>query len=1792
MPTPSTNGHTTHPEVKSTAEQLTEARTQRELLQEQMQVILLERQKKRLEGMGDERAGLLQEARRLVEELKQKKENGERLTEDWFDTWTPWSGGLGLDANGWHRPNLLIDTTFSRKGGKDWPRIFTEIDLDRERNFSRQLIYDNAHAKGLLRNYCNYVIGSGPKLKFTPRNDIGEGHEEHAEKLAKLGTKYLEGWAKRQKFGKTVREALWRIKQDGEAFLRHYVYNGELVLRWIEPVYIRNKPGGTEAEGWTLGIQHRVFSDGTEDVQTIINYHVVHSTLLQQHRACEGGKAKWPTPIEDDKRTATGEVVPARRILHLKNFDTPGTVKRGLPEFRGETAGGLIRASALLSATMEGNTERALIAWVNQWASATNAGITAFAPTGDGSGLDTCGRFWFGTGKRGPYEVNVPKGHEYVERPHSADTASDIEAFQAGLGAGGVTFCAPKYWLGDTGDASYASSKEYGSPIMRESETAQEELTEPVRQLAMKAVQVRVRRGQLPPELLQFCELQVEMPKLMVRDRGETIKEEMELATVQPGMAEPVQSMQTTRMNLGLNQDQEKKNIKLEQKENPPPEAPGPGGPKPPDGGGPQIPTHDGPPRPPAPTVTQPKMEDRPDRVRESALSAVRTADFAGTTGLQESAQALPVFIYGTLLDPRVRAKVVGNVSEAPAQLPGYKKTDDRHYPDLDADNGESVEGIALDATPEQIAALDKWEGSDGYKRVKVTLADGQQAWAYTRRQAVREELDVAGHQHKGTGPGGGQFTKGDGGSKSTAEKITSAFRSAAKFMSSKGKAIYNKLPSPVRKVIQGYLKARFSLYLGAQAAAKSILTERHGPERAEQVGRILLAADWAGQFAGTPLAPFTAGASLTSSFVPVASVAYCLFSTATNPAATIRAAKKAISATMQRLGNVGMTPRLAEEIKDDVETVVDAMDDQTDGEWFTALVCVALDECKGDMDAALELGSEAVKSERPEQDDGDDDLADLFRLNEEYNPEIHGGFLEWEKTQKPQQIRENKLGQNDLVSEDSQEQAEAIADLLLALYGDDALAMFDSEQRITEAWNADLHPRGPKGRFITRGSAEAVSATKEKIHAALKAPASKEGLGEILSHVNLLTVAQIKALAKEHGVKGSGKNREELVRKIADRLNRGRREDGEKESHKMSKEAIGKRLDELLARNGPRKQIDDQLKKAESSFDFNHTIHNHKNGGKVITKVKWENGRQEKEIVAGPFQTEDELSDAYHSIRDEQLRPLKEKKAALQKELDELLKADNADNVPIDLNAKEPQEKTEPREEHIDALNQAKQTDKQFQGGGRYEAEVWMKLRDRNPDAALPKLTKQGAEYVADEYDAAGKPVPAEVLKDYPDLSPKQPEPKAAEKPAEPPTKPAEKPAPTEHTSKETENNVMNFNNLKDAAAAGTDLGQLHAQFDQYFGSLSAKEAEELAAKAGYTVKGKAAALAKLKDVLAGLSVSTYRGDVIAEILEKSSFSTLTGASTASTIRTVDEKPVPTQGEKKMETTTGKVKVEAESVHGKSEKEVEIQLVRNKAGELEIKDAGTIQYVTVKVNDLLTLAGKIKEKEFEAQPRDGILYGKGTPVGKSQRQEIGIEVAGRPEHQALYDAAVAAKKQIEDAHQQLWQEQREQSAGRDREELKAIQDKLPAGRVAAKFFNVQSGGADGWGNTSLYKTADGRVIGWENGLGIEPASDHTTGTGGYTTYISVPDAAFEAQEKAKQATAAVAADAQKAAAAQRQAKTAKLLAVEVPAAAKAAYERYQGDDDRAWEKSDETAWGLIRKYRDAIEAQAKGGAK
>lgn len=116
-------------------------------------------------------------------------------------------------------------------------------------------------------------------------------------------------------------------------------------------------------------------------------------------------------------------------------------------------------------------------------------------------------------------------------------------------------------------------------------------------------------------------------------------------------------------------------------------------------------------------------------------------------------------------------------------------------------------------------------------------------------------------------------------------------------------------------------------------------------------------------------------------------------------------------------------------------------------------------------------------------------------------------------------------------------EHIDAIADILGGLFGDKALEMFDEGNWVQLSWNAADHPRGKNGRFIPRGSAEAVSAAKSSVKKILKGAKTADAHKQLVEHLGILNVKQLHELRKEHGLKVSATTKEALKQKIAERL-------------------------------------------------------------------------------------------------------------------------------------------------------------------------------------------------------------------------------------------------------------------------------------------------------------------------------------------------------------------------------------------------------------------------------------------------------------------------------------------------------------------------------------------------------------------------------------------------------------------------------------------------------------------------------
>lgn len=112
------------------------------------------------------------------------------------------------------------------------------------------------------------------------------------------------------------------------------------------------------------------------------------------------------------------------------------------------------------------------------------------------------------------------------------------------------------------------------------------------------------------------------------------------------------------------------------------------------------------------------------------------------------------IFSYGTLQKEKVQLELFGRVLTGSGDtLAGYKVSIIEIKDELFLSKGEqkfqqtviisndkndSIKGMAFEITEEELQAADKYE-PDNYKRVKIVLASGKEAWIYVAMENTSE---------------------------------------------------------------------------------------------------------------------------------------------------------------------------------------------------------------------------------------------------------------------------------------------------------------------------------------------------------------------------------------------------------------------------------------------------------------------------------------------------------------------------------------------------------------------------------------------------------------------------------------------------------------------------------------------------------------------------------------------------------------------------------------------------------------------------------------------------------------------------------------------------------------------------------------------------------------------------------------------------------------------------------------------------------------------------------------------
>jgi hypothetical protein len=159
-----------------------------------------------------------------------------------------------------------------------------------------------------------------------------------------------------------------------------------------------------------------------------------------------------------------------------------------------------------------------------------------------------------------------------------------------------------------------------------------------------------------------------------------------------------------------------------------------------------------------------------------------------------------------------------------------------------------------------------------------------------------------------------------------------------------------------------------YALHKTNEVAVAAAKERGFSDEATAKLKRVLMTADFLGGYATGAAALVVAGpiAGKIAAVMPSASVAYLAYSTARNPLATWKAAKKVVAETFSRTGATAheseqdearITPELAGMIADRIDR------SDVDSEWWVACYHAALAHTLGDAQKAVELADAAVEA-------------------------------------------------------------------------------------------------------------------------------------------------------------------------------------------------------------------------------------------------------------------------------------------------------------------------------------------------------------------------------------------------------------------------------------------------------------------------------------------------------------------------------------------------------------------------------------------------------------------------------------------------------------------------------------------------------------------------------------------------------------------------------------------------------------------------------------------------------------
>ena len=395
----------------------------------------------------------------------------------------------------------------------------TEEQLAEIRQQCRRLAATNEFAINGIENRTSYLVGSGHVYRASVRKGAEASVELEIEVQNVLDEfMHINRWQSRQQ------EIVRRLDRDGEAFLRFFVDAlGMTRVRFIEPDQVQTPRELAKHAAASFGIQTEV-----NDVESVLGYFV------------------------------DGEMVEGSTVQHRKaNVDS--NVKRGLPLYY-PVRKNLRRIEKLLRNMSVVAEIQSAIALIRKHRGATRSGVEQFvADQSQVAGNDGANGRSKHLSQYAPGTIlDAPAGVEYDFPASGIDAANFVTVLQAELRAVAARLVMPEFMFSsDASNASYASTLVAEGPAMKMFERLQANLAHDDCEVMWRVIENAARAGKLPANVRRLVDLQITPPSLQLRDQLRACQVE------RIAFEKKVLSPQTWSLRLGLDYDQEQKNLAM-----------------------------------------------------------------------------------------------------------------------------------------------------------------------------------------------------------------------------------------------------------------------------------------------------------------------------------------------------------------------------------------------------------------------------------------------------------------------------------------------------------------------------------------------------------------------------------------------------------------------------------------------------------------------------------------------------------------------------------------------------------------------------------------------------------------------------------------------------------------------------------------------------------------------------------------------------------------------------------------------------------------------------------------------------------------------------------------------------------------------------------------------------------------------------------------------------------------------------------------------------------------------------